>query len=85
MLLLDGEGRAVFFDGDFYGFTTFASAFLDTTDQFFLLAFDELEIVIRERGPFLFEVALDDVPVAFDFECCHRPYLCTHGHSLTMG
>jgi hypothetical protein len=31
-----------------------------------------LEVVIRERGPFLFELALGDVPVAFDFEYCHR-------------
>jgi hypothetical protein len=31
-----------------------------------------LEIVVRELRPFLFELALGDVPVAFDFECCHN-------------
>jgi hypothetical protein len=36
-----------------------------------VLAFDELEIIIRELGPPLFELALGDVPVAFDFQCVH--------------
>jgi hypothetical protein len=31
-----------------------------------------LEIIIREPGPFLFQLALGDVPVAFDFECGHN-------------
>jgi hypothetical protein len=31
-----------------------------------------LQIAIRERGPFLFQLAFGDVPVAFDFECSHN-------------
>jgi hypothetical protein len=31
-----------------------------------------LEIVIRELGPLLFQLALGDVPVAFAFECIHN-------------
>jgi hypothetical protein len=34
-----------------------------------------LEIVIRQLGPFLFQLALGDVPVAFDFECVHESKL----------
>jgi hypothetical protein len=30
-----------------------------------------LQVIIREFGPFLFELALGDVPVAFDFEFIH--------------
>jgi hypothetical protein len=30
-----------------------------------------MEVVVRELGPFLFQQALGDVPVAFDFECGH--------------
>jgi hypothetical protein len=36
-----------------------------------VFAFGVLEIVIRELGPFLFQLALGDVPVAFDFQCGH--------------
>jgi hypothetical protein len=31
-----------------------------------------LKIVIRERGPFLLQLAFGDVPVAFDFKCIHN-------------
>jgi hypothetical protein len=31
-----------------------------------------LEIAIRELGPLLLQLAFGDVPVAFDFECCHN-------------
>jgi len=31
-----------------------------------------LEIAIREFGPLLLQLALGDVPVAFDFECRHN-------------
>jgi hypothetical protein len=31
-----------------------------------------LQIVIRELGPFLFQLALGNVPVALDFECGHN-------------
>jgi len=58
-------------DGLFYRLTRFAGALLDASDQFLLLAFDVLQIVVREFGPLLLQVAFNDVPVAFDFECCH--------------
>jgi len=69
---LCSESGTIGFDGGFHRFTGFAGAFLNAAQQFILPAFDELEIVIGECGPFLFEAAFDDVPVAFDFECCHR-------------
>jgi hypothetical protein len=49
----------------------FAGAFLNPTDQFIMLAVNILEIVIRERGPLLFQFALGDIPVTFDFEFVH--------------
>jgi hypothetical protein len=42
-----------FLDGFVYGFAGFAGAFLNPANDFFLLAFGELKIVIRELGPFL--------------------------------
>ena len=69
---LCGESSTVFPDGGFNGFTAFACAFLNASNKLIQLAFDELEVIISELGPLLFEVALDDVPVAFDFECCHK-------------
>src|ERR1019366_9120823 len=50
----------------------FPGALLNPANQFFLLAFGVLQIVIRELGPFLFQLALGDVPVAFDFKCSHN-------------
>src|ERR1019366_1167511 len=50
----------------------FPGALLNPANKFFLLAFGVLEIVIRELGPLLFQLALGDVPVAFDFECSHN-------------
>jgi hypothetical protein len=41
-----------------------------------VLAFGELEIVIRKLGPLLFQLALGDVPVAFDFEFVHNTLFC---------
>jgi hypothetical protein len=35
-----------------------------------------LEIVIRELGPFLFQLAFGDVPVAFNFEFVHNNSFC---------
>jgi hypothetical protein len=46
-----------FLDGIFDRFTGFASAFLNTTQQFILLAFGKLGIVIREISPLLFQLA----------------------------
>src|SRR5664279_4976379 len=54
----------------------FPGALLNPANKFFLLAFGVLEIVIRELGPFLFQLALGDVPVAFDFECSHNSCFC---------
>ena len=55
----------------FDGRTGFAGGLLDSTEQFLMLALDILEVVIRELGPLLFQLALGDVPVAFDFEFVH--------------
>jgi hypothetical protein len=65
-------GGAGFIEGLFDRFAGFPGALLDPSDQFLGLAFGEMEIVIRELGPFLFELALGDVPVAFDFEGSHN-------------
>ena len=70
--LIAAAGGAGFLDGLFDRFAGFAGALLNAAKQFFLLAFDELQIAIRERGPFLFQLAFGDVPVAFDFECSHN-------------
>jgi hypothetical protein len=45
--------------------------FLNPTKQFLGLAFDALEFIVRELGSLLFQLALDDVKIAFDFEFCH--------------
>jgi hypothetical protein len=60
-----------FVDGLFDRFPGFAGALLDAAQQYILFAFDELEIVIRELGPLLLQLAFGDVPVAFDFEFSH--------------
>jgi hypothetical protein len=70
--LVATAGGAGLLDGLFDGFAGFAGAFLNPANQFFLLAFGELQIAIRELGPLLFQLALGDVPVAFDFECVHN-------------
>jgi len=56
-------------------FSGFASALLNAAQQLVVLALGELEIVIRELGPLLFQLALGDVPVAFAFECVHNDSL----------
>ena len=66
---------AGFLHGLFDRFAGFARALLDPTDQFVLFACGVLEIIICELGPFLFQLALGDVPVAFDFECGHNSSL----------
>ena len=58
-------------DGLFDGFTRFASAFLNATKQFIFRAFGESEIVVGELRPLLFQLALGDVPVAFNFKFSH--------------
>jgi len=70
-------GRGEFLDGLFDRFTGFAGSLLNLTEQFFALALAELEIVIRKLGPFLFQLALGNVPIAFDFEFVHNSSLCS--------
>jgi len=65
------SGGEQFLDRLFNRFAGFARALLNPANQFVLLTFGVLEIVIRELGPFLFQFAFGDVPVAFDFECGH--------------
>jgi hypothetical protein len=81
--LVAAAGGAGFLDGLFDRFTGFARALLNPANQFILLAFGIQEIAIREFGPFLFQLALGDVPVAFDFECGHNNlfYLVVCFHS----
>jgi len=69
-----GQG---FFDGLLDRFTGFTRPLLNAAQQFILLAFGELEVVIRELGPLLFQLAFGDVPVALDFECCHNVSFCS--------
>jgi hypothetical protein len=74
--LFAATGGAGFLDGLFDRFAGFARALLNPANQFFLLAFGELEIAICELGPFLFQLAFGDVPVAFDFKCGHNSLVC---------
>ena len=60
----------------FNGVTGLPRALLNPANQFLGFAFGKLQIVIRELGPFLFELALRDVPVAFDFKCVHNSDYC---------
>jgi hypothetical protein len=53
-------------------FTGFTGMLLNPAQQFLGLAFDALEFVVRKLGQFLFQLALDDVKVTFDFEFCHK-------------
>ena len=69
--LFIAAGRG-FLESLFDRFTGFAGALLNAAQQLVVLAFGELEIVIRELGPLLFQLALGDVPVAFAFECIHN-------------
>jgi len=59
-------------DGLLHGSQGLAGAFLNPAIQLIVLAFDVLEVVIRQVGPFLLQFALGDVPVAFDFEGVHN-------------
>jgi hypothetical protein len=62
---------AEFLHGFFDRFPRFAGAFLNPAQQFILLAVNVSQIIIRQFGPFLFQLALGDVPVALDFKCVH--------------
>jgi len=67
--LFAAAGGARFVNHFFDRFTGLAGALLNPAHQFGLLAFDELQIVIRELRPLLLQLAFGDVPVTFDFEC----------------
>jgi len=71
-ILIAAAGGAGFLDRLFDRVAGFTRALLNPANQFFLLAFGVLEIVVRELGPFLFQLALGDVPIAFDFKCSHN-------------
>jgi hypothetical protein len=66
-------------------FTGFTGVLLNPTQQFLGLAFDALEFVAGELGSLLFQLALDDVKVTFDFEFGHKfviLVLSDQSHSL---
>jgi hypothetical protein len=66
------SAATAFIDGLFDLFPGLAGAFLDAADQFVLLAFDILEVVIGELREFLFQFALGNVPVSFGGESSHK-------------
>lgn len=70
----DGSS-APLIDGFFHRFTGLPGSLLDSAEQFILLSFDVLEIILSEPRPLLFQIAFDDVPVAFDLEGIHDPNL----------
>src|ERR1035438_5852663 len=74
--LLTAAGGAGFLERLLNRFSGFPGALLNPANKFFLLAFGELEIVIRELGPLLFQLALGDVPVALNFEFIHNNSFC---------
>ena len=69
-------GGTRFLNRLFDRFAAFAGPLLTSAHQFFMLAFGVLQIVIRELGPLLFQLALGDVPVALDFEFVHSALFC---------
>jgi hypothetical protein len=74
--LFTAAAGAGFIECLFDRFAGFSRSLLNPADQFLGLAFGKLEIVVREFGPFLFQFALGDVPVAFDFKCVHNSEYC---------
>ena len=63
--------RGGLLDGLFDCLKAFAGRLLDPAEQFLLFSLNVLEIVVRQLRPFLFQLTLGDVPVAFNFECAH--------------
>lgn len=62
---------AVVPDARFHCLAGLASALLNSTQKLILFAVDQLKIVVSELSPLLFEVTLEYVPIAFDFEFVH--------------
>jgi len=60
------------FDRLFNRFTGFAGVLLNPAKQLLGLAYGALDLVVREFGPLLFQLALDDINIAFGFECGHK-------------
>jgi hypothetical protein len=69
------SAAAAFVDGLYNLFPGLTGAFLDAADQFILLAFDVLEVVIGELREFLFQLALGNVPVSFGGKSSHIIFL----------
>lgn len=63
---------AVFLHVALNRFLRFSGALLDAADEFISLSFRKLEDVICQVGPFLLELALQDIPVAFGFCRSHN-------------
>jgi hypothetical protein len=74
--LLTAAGGAGFLERLLNRFAGFSGTLLNPANKLFLLAFGILEIVIREFGPFLFQLAFGYVPVAFDFKGIHNALSC---------
>src|ERR1035441_1364248 len=72
--LLAAAGGAGFLERLLNRFAGFPGALLNSANKLCLLAFGILEIVIRELGPLLFQLAFGYVPVAFDFKCVHNAF-----------
>jgi hypothetical protein len=50
----------------------FTSSLLEPAHQLILPSRGELPIVVRELRPFLFQLALGNIPITFDFERVHN-------------
>ena len=55
----------------FHCFFRFASPLFDTAYQLIVHPVSHFQVIVRELRPFLFELAFDDFPVAFNFEFVH--------------
>jgi hypothetical protein len=60
-------------------FLVLAESLLEASQQFVFLAFGECQIVVSELSVFLFQLALELVPIAFDFEFSHTNISYLHG------
>lgn len=58
-------------EGFFNCLAGFAGFFLDTTYEFIGFAFGNVEIVVGQLTPLLFDLSFEDVPVAFELERVH--------------
>jgi len=72
MRVLCSAASAGVFDGFLDRIHGFAGALLNPAKKDIVLALDELEVVFCQVRPFFFQLAFDDVPVAFNFEGVHN-------------